>query len=228
MTALAGLWTRSLLRAPGVEDISTQVAWLQGPSLFVDLRQPPQRTDFAHVRRLADLTPEDCRVLARQQGFAGVFTQQDGVFWWHREIDYQPATVQPDAGALLWEGETLVETGHFADYREHWHRAPNVPATPSGALRLRRLEDGRAGILVWGGEVFMFARARAVALSGRSLADAVAQATPEQARALVDCEISQGTTAEWRITRSSLPFREGAVLSLEGWGIVAREGEGEF
>jgi len=223
VAALAGLWKRTLLCTPGLEDTTTRVAWLQGPSLFVDLRQPFDRPDFTHARALDNLSHEDCLWLARQQGFAGVFAEQDGVFWWHREIDLQPQAAQPDAGTLFWEGKTLVETGHFANYLEHWQRPPNCPATPSCAMRLRRRADGRAAILARAGEVFMVARARAVPLSGQCLADAVAAAPLALARELVDCEISLGEAATWRITRSSLPFREGAVFSLDGWDVEYRE-----
>lgn len=226
--ALAGRWRRALLRTPEAEDTRTSVIWLQGPALFADLRQPPDRPDFSHAAKLADLRHEDCQWLARQQGFAGTFAQADGVFWWHREIDLQPPSATPDAGALFWDGETLVETGHFADYLEHWQRVPTLPAPPCGALRLSREADSRAAILVRVGGTFMFARGRdpAIALSGATLAEAVA-AAPDlaTAQALLDCEISLGDAATWTITRSTLPYREGTIFTLAGWAITMREGE---
>ncbi|HYP64320.1 MAG TPA: hypothetical protein VEQ16_10540, partial [Acidocella sp.] len=79
VAALGGLWRRTLLRTAEGDDTRTDVFWLQGPSLFVDLRQPPDRPDFSHVQGLDDLRREDCQWLARQQGFAGIFTQQDGI-----------------------------------------------------------------------------------------------------------------------------------------------------
>ncbi len=220
--ALAGLWTRSLLILPdGARDASTAATWLQGPSLFVDLRIPSGRPDFSHVAKLADLTMQDCRWLAMQQGFAGVFRQEEGVFWWHREIDFQPPARLPDAGRLCWKGDVLVETGQFADYLEHWHRRPNIPAAPAGAMRLRSREDGGTAIFVRAGALFMFARARSPepALTTPNLATCVEGAADlRTAQALVDCELSLGEVANWRITRSSLPFREGAALAIQHAG----------
>lgn len=238
VAALGGLWRRSLLRfANGGEDRTTEVAWLQGKALFADLRQPALRPDFSHLSSLADATLEDCRWLATQQGFAGEFREEDGVFWWHREIDFQPPSPVPDAGRLDWTDEVLVETGVFAAYLEHWHRAR--PAAPVGGMRLRA-PDGRAAIIVRAGEMFMLAigRAPGVALRGASLAECVA-AAPDlaTARALINCEISLGQAADWRITRSTLPWREDVALApqrrsgaLELGGvafeIVFAEGEG--
>ncbi|MDR3505530.1 MAG: hypothetical protein P4L52_04720 [Acidocella sp.] len=220
--ALAGLWSRSLLALPdGQRDTDTLVTWLQGPSLFVDLRIPAGRPDFFHVTTLTDLTMDDCLWLATQQGFAGLFRQEDGVFWWHREIDFHPPAPLPDAGKLFWDGEVLVETGHFSDYLEHWHRTPNAIARPAVALRLRSRTDGRAAIFVRAGGVFMFARARSpeLALTAPTLAACVEGAEDlRTAQALVDCELSLGEVEGWHITRSSLPFREGAALAVQHTG----------
>jgi hypothetical protein len=219
--ALAGLWTRSLLALPdGPRDTETTVTWLQGPSLFVDLRIPARRPDFSHATALTDLTMADCRWLATQQGFAGTFRQEDGVFWWHREIDFQPPAQWPDAGRLSWEGDVLVETGHFANYLEHWHRTPNAPAHLTNALRLRSPADGRRALFVRAGELFMFARARTpeLVLTAPTLAACMDGTDPRTAQALVDCELSLGKVAGWRIIHSSLPFREGATLAIQHIG----------
>lgn len=220
--ALAGLWTRSLLALPdGTRDTLTQVSWLQGPSLFVDLRIPTARPDFSHTATLSDLTMDDCRWLATQHGFAGTLRNENDVFWWHREIDFHPTAPLPDAGRLFWEGDVLVETGHFAEYLEHWHRRPNTPAAPTSAMRLCSPEDGRTAIFVRAGELFMFGRARrpGLALTAPTLGACVEGAADLQtAQALVDCELSLGEAANWRINRSSLPFREGAVLAVQRAG----------
>ncbi|MBB5373331.1 hypothetical protein [Acidocella aromatica] len=219
---LTGLWTRSLLALPdGQRDTDTLVTWLQGPSLFVDLRIPPGRPDCFHATTLADLTMNDCLWLATQQGFAGLFRQEDGLFRWHREIDFHPPAPLPDAGNLFWNGEVLVETGHFSDYLEHWHRTPNTPACPASALRLRSRADGRAAIFVRAGGVFMFARARSpelVLTAATLLACVEGAADLRTAQELVDCELSLGEIEGWRITRSSLPFREGVTLTVQRTG----------
>jgi hypothetical protein len=238
ISTLTGLWTRSLLVQPdGSRDETTAVAWLQGPSLYIDLRQPAGRPDFSHVRSLADLTATDCAWLATQQGFAGVLRQDGEFFEWVRELDFQPPA-GPDAGRLFWHSGILVETGRYADYLEHWHRNP-AALSPNGALRLLG-PDGRPGMLVRTGDIFILARARHpdLPLTGTSLGECIAGAASlRDAQALLDCEISQGriTNNLWRITRSTLPFREGTLviasitdktLQLDGapWRILAQEG----
>jgi hypothetical protein len=116
--SLAGRWERLLLRtAEGGADTTTEVVWLQGPSLFVDLRLP------------AAGPPE---------GFAGVLTQAGRVFeWWH-DIDLAAPGAPgagTDAGTLAWADGRLVERGIHGTYLEHWRRVPAVPA-PCWGLRL--------------------------------------------------------------------------------------------
>ena len=52
----AGLWRRLLIALPGEPvDTLTRVDWLQGPSLYVDLRQPAGLAGRVHARCLAEL-----------------------------------------------------------------------------------------------------------------------------------------------------------------------------
>ncbi|MGL6235607.1 MAG: hypothetical protein ACRC20_09710 [Segniliparus sp.] len=99
---LAGVWRRTLFALGEFRDESTQVWWLQARTLFVDLRLPS-----------GSATPE---------GFAGQLVQEGDVFEWRRVVDLRPSAGAPDAGLLRFEGETLVETGVHAPYREHWAR----------------------------------------------------------------------------------------------------------
>ncbi len=210
LSDLAGVWTRSLLLAEGRRDETTRVVWLQGASWFADLRQPADLPDFSHIRRLADLTTDDCRALARQQGFAGVLVARGGTFEWQRTIDFQPPGPTRDIGRLAWDGDVLVERGVEADYLEHWHRAGG-PASP---LEAASAPNGR---LVRAGGHFMFARRRRTALPpGATLAEAAEGLGPAALRALVNCEISFGdvTADGWMIRRSTLPWRVGAMLKL--------------
>ncbi len=220
---LRGLWKRSLLARPGEpDDVTTRVDWLQGPSLFADLRASPDRPDFSNARRLRDLDRAQAGWLATQEGFAGSFIAVGDAFEWRRVIDYQPPSGQADAGRLFMEGEILVETGRDAPYLEHWRRDPARPVSPCFALRLRAVEDGRAGFVLRVGADFMFARDRLRPLApGPSLARRIAEAPDLQsAQDLVDCEISLGAIAgpDWRILRSSLPFREGEPFGLDRSG----------
>ncbi|WP_072395206.1 hypothetical protein [Hyphomicrobium sp. CS1GBMeth3] len=210
-----GLWERSLIAWPdGRQDTTTFAAWLQGPTLFADLRQPDDPPSFAGVSCLEHLGPEHFDWLARQEGFAGRFVRAGGAYEWQRMIDFQCPTSASDAGYLEFDNGVLVEEGRDIPYIEHWHHTSR-DLTPLFALRM---QDANActGFLVRVGELFMFVRPRAEPLPhGASLPDLVANTTPDVARTLLDCEISLGrvTGDVWSIERSSLPYRVGADLA---------------
>jgi hypothetical protein len=210
-----GLWERSLIAWPdGRRDTTTFAAWLQGPTLFADLRQPADPPSFEGVLCLDHLQPEHFDWLARQEGFAGRFVSAGRAFEWQRYVDFQCMSAASDAGYLEFSDGVLIEEGRDVPYIEHWHRAsPDV--TPHFALRMRD-QNGCDGFLVRAGRIFMFVRSRARPLPrDASLAELVKAGSPQDARALLDCEISLGHVegASWRIARSSLPHRVTADLA---------------
>lgn len=128
----SGLWRRLLISVPGEPvDTLTRVDWLQGPSLFVDLR------------------------LGRSglEAFAGQLQLDGDEAEWLREIDYRP-TGLADRGRLEDHGDLLVEHGLEADYIEYWQREAGSRADV-WATRLSAV-DGKA-ILVRCGNRFGFA-----------------------------------------------------------------------
>lgn len=132
----AGLWRRTLLiEADGSRDTGTNVLWLQGISMFVDLR-------------------------GAGEGFAGRLGQHDDVFEWTRLVDLQPPDL-PDAGRMSWSGDILVEVGVHADYTEHWHRESG-PVQPCWGLVLST-PDATA-VLVRVGERFGWGRPGEISL----------------------------------------------------------------
>lgn len=225
--SVLGLWQRLQLSRPGQPvDTLARVDWLQGPVHYVDLRQPAP-SPAIKARCLAALTHEEALLLAAQEGFAGRLALAGDAAEWLRAIDFRPSGLG-DTGRLEARGDLLVERGIAADYVEHWQREPAPRDAVSGSARFT-LADGRGAILVRHGNRFGYARARAVPLDG-PLPDLVASAKVEQARALVDCEVSLGTITPrgWRIERSSLPWRVGALLlkpgaSLAGARLTVRD-----
>ena len=214
---LQGLWRRSLIAWPdGARDETTEVRWLQGRRAYIDLRQPAPSPDFSGRRGLADISMDDCRALARQEGFAGHLTFDGTCFEWARQIDFQPKSPYSDAGSLWWDGNVLIERGRDVDYIEHWHRDASAILTPSAALMLRELDGNAKGTLLLVGSVFMFARDRAItAPAHKTLSECIdAAASLADARTLIDCEISFGRVQAdaFRITASSLPYRIGDIL----------------
>jgi hypothetical protein len=231
---MPGMWRRTLIiHADGTRDTTTQVRWLQGPTLFVDLRQCATLPDFLQLRGLHDLSLEDCAALALQQGFAGRLGFDGDCFEWLRLIDFQPRAGS-DAGRLWWEQEVLMESGRDVPYVEHWLRDPTVVTRPLAALRLRDTQTGVAALVVQVGTVFMFARDRAVALpEGKSLSECVAGAASlAAARALLDCEISLGSGgcgSAAVILASTHPWRVAERFELPGaqtrWEVIEAEGD---
>jgi hypothetical protein len=123
----AGLWRRTLLiDADGSQHTGGGVRWLQGITAYVDSR-----------------------------GFAGRLQQTGEVFEWHRDVDLGPPGAFPDAGAMHWDGDILVETGVHEDYEEHWVRDEG-PTGARGAAFLRG-SNGAAGLLVRVGDLFGWA-----------------------------------------------------------------------
>ncbi|MDR3500202.1 MAG: hypothetical protein P4L72_13360 [Parvibaculum sp.] len=213
---LGGLWRRSLIAWPdGRRDTQSWVNWLQGPSFYIDLRQPDLRPALAGATHLRQLSPDDLDWLSLQEGFAGELHYAQGFFEWRREIDFQPQAVYSDMGRLWFEKGMMIEEGKDIAYIEHWH-SEMLDRLPFCALRLDDAEAGCRGYIVRRGPLFMYARARSAAVPPNvHLRDCVAGAESlEAAQDFVDCEISQGvvTSAGWIIQRSSLPYREGRCL----------------
>lgn len=217
VAGLGGCWRRSLIvYSDGRRDVATRVQWLQGMSLFVDLRQPETMLEHAHVTRLDDLSMADCARLARQEGFAGRFGFDGSHFEWVRLIDYQPRSGAADAGSLAWEGDILVERGRDIDYTEHWHR-DDAARVPAAAACLQDIYSGRVAIVVRVGDAFMFARDRPLPVQRHTtLVECILGApTLAHARLLIDCEISAGIVhQDYCIRASTLPFRRGRALGM--------------
>ncbi len=215
-----GLWRRRLLRDAQGEDRDTRVWWLQGDDYYVDLRQPPDRPDFAGVTAFDQLSNQQLAWLVRQQGFAGRLHIDGSRLHWQRSIDLQPPADLADIGTVHWDGACLLEQGLLAEYAEEWLWQP--PAIPgSGAWAT---PDGR-GLRVVVGEWFMQAVERRPALPrGMDLAALIMQPGADRA-ALLDCTIDFGvietTDREFRIRHSSHPWREGRKLAeLAGTGSI--------
>ncbi|MCE9648485.1 MAG: hypothetical protein K8R18_02570 [Parvibaculum sp.] len=216
---VAGLWRRSLIAWPdGARDTETWVNWMQGPSFYLDLRQPVGKPDFHGISGLRELDAPQLEWLASQEGFAGELHHDGTYFEWRREIDFQPQAIYSDQGKLWYADGMMIEEGKDIPYIEHWNREP-IELQPICAMRLADREDGRRGFIMRIGSLFMYARARGFEVpAGRHLRECVAGAADlGAAQDLVDCEISQGviTSTGWIVQRSSLPYREGRRLDPE-------------
>ena len=108
----------------------------------------------------------------------------------------------------------LVERGVEAPYIEHWVRKPHIDECM--AVSLKADAPPRSGCVVLAGDAFMYARSRNAELPpGTDLTACLkAAGSLKQQQDVFDCEISFGRVQDrqWRIERSSLPFREGHSL----------------
>lgn len=219
-----GVWRRTLLETASARDEHSQVWWLQTPRWHADLRLPAGRPDFSGVTRLAECNDVQLAWLATQQGFCGV-TQVDGEqCTWHRQMDFQPANGNRDIGRMVFDGERVIETGVEADYREIWERLP--PSRGSSAALELLVEDSesppRPTWLLVAGDCFFYVRGRAQPLPGATdLPSLISRAHPSRSQLVewLNVEISFGHRsgpAAWRIEYSTLPFREGQVVTRPG------------
>lgn len=207
-----GLWRRALLEQGGQTDTATQAWWLQTRVWHGDLRIPPGRPDFAGVAGVEECTRTHLEWLLRQEGFAGITEVEGEQCVWNRRFDYRP-TGFPDIGRMRFDGDVLEENGVAQAYFERWQRDPGTQALLSAHSSH---SDGRVRLLLRAGDFFMFFMPRP---SGADWTKVVAgQASEDEMRRFADFEISFGRLegTEWCIAHSTLPWREGRVLSLDG------------
>ncbi len=149
---IQGHWQRDWLRAPGFEDDTTRVHWMQAGHLYADVRVPLTRPDLSGATCLADLPTAALAELAQAEGFAGTTSVADSVCTWVRDINWLGATDTVDAGHLSYDADgRLIEAGVHADYTELWSRQATGP-TQAGVYQAG---DMRA-YLVSVGPAFVF------------------------------------------------------------------------
>jgi len=140
---LQGHWRRDWIKAPGFEDHTTRVHWMQSGETFVDLRVPLERPSIDGASCLADLSQPAVLELMKAEGFAGQISVQNSKCTWHRQINWHGAPEADDIGLMYFEDYALIEDGVLADYCERWLL---VPTTEMQARRFS-LED-QSGFLI--------------------------------------------------------------------------------
>lgn len=166
---LQGHWHRDWITAPGFEDHSTRVHWLQAGTLYADIRVPLARPDLSGYDCLAEVPQPDLARLMDAEGFAGSITVQTGACTWARWINWHGVPEGTDIGAMSWDAEGhLIEDGVEADYREQWSQVPGAP------LRAHQIRvDGQTGVLVENDEIFLMAMGPKPSGTSASLKDAL-------------------------------------------------------
>jgi hypothetical protein len=234
---LQGVWSRDWIEKRGVKSNTLDVHYLQTPTFFADMRIPRDRSGVVAAKSFADVTDEQLRSLARQNGFTGRTTMAGIVATWQHDIDFQPSDGTPDKGRLeRVPPDQMYEHGIDGSYIEAWRSSTDG----KGRFLVVRVEhSGRLlRTLVVVGDQFVYVRNRVKDLPIASSFDALVEATHpsrEQMEAYLDCEFSTGRVrggrVPWEIEQSTLPWREGHHLDFVeqvspragGSGLMPRE-----
>jgi len=128
---LIGVWRRvSLSIVGGAASEDSRVVWIQGRTLFADVRSPLEGAS-------ADVAP---------MSFAGHTSWEEPRIRFHRTIDLNEPV--EDAGTLSWRGADLVESGQLEwggraiAFEEVWRRTPPEGDT---LLALEAQSEDRSG-----------------------------------------------------------------------------------
>ena len=208
---IQGHWERHWIRAPGFEDHTTRVHWMQAGIDFADVRVPLDRPDTTGATCLADLSSATLAALARAEGFAGHVTLEGDTCTWHREINWHGTPHDRDVGAISFDDQgRLVEAGVLAEYTELW--AQRDTAKP----RVHRFSNGTyAGVLIVAGSVGVVGIGRASKQATKPLIDALGNGrVPIGADRLFDglhalCRLDNGRAVA---TIATNPFVEGQTV----------------
>jgi hypothetical protein len=221
-TWLRGVWTREWIQKGEAQSNTLDVHYLQTPTYFADIRIPRDRTRFSNAKSFADLTDQQLRLLARQNGFTGLTTTSGAVATWNHDIQFQPSDGAPDKGRLQRIAPARMhEHGLDGSYIESWKSTTGG----NGHFLVIRVEHaGRLlRTLVVVGNQFAYVRNRAIDLPAAASFEALIESTKAsraQIEEYLDCEFSEGRvrggSVPWEIEQSTLPWREGGHLDFAG------------
>lgn len=207
-----GLWKRTLLRSPTVIDTVSNVHWLQTPVWHSDLRIPVGRNALGTLTGLGAATPAQMRVLATQQGFAGITVVEGDLCQWDRRVDFQPPSGYRDIGRIAFETpDRMLEYGVEQNYFEIWERVPGSVGDTGAWYR----EDAHAYLTRAGRYAMRVRPRRDRLLPALSLGALIEAQSDASARALVAFEISlaeRDARGTWRVLHSTFPWLEGTSL----------------
>ncbi len=211
--AYLGVWKRTLLRTPKIEDTTTQVYWMQTKSWHADIRVPASRPAFAGKTALDQLNKTELMELARQQGFCGTTVVDEEICRWLRRHDFQPPSGANDIGRMEFDGpDRVLEYGVEAEYFEIWERLPGSGGKTSAVL----VSEDPVSLQLSAGEYVMSVRPRATKLPAAGNLIAFLEGKNGQIlREALDFEISFGrwvSADAWRIDLSTLPWMTGLEI----------------
>lgn len=209
---LQGHWVRRWIKAPGVEDHTTRVHWMQVGQAYADIRVPANRPSLTGASALADLPATALADLAGAEGFAGHITLEDAVCTWHRAINWHGTPRALDVGSIRFDDTgCMVETGVHADYTELWGAG-----TGGDSKVLQVSGDGYAGYVVTRGDAFVLGIGKPDKPNMAPVVEALkAQEIPSDAAQLFDgLHVLGHWSADKAIAQlATNPFAEGRTIA---------------
>lgn len=212
---IQGHWIRDWIKAPGFEDHTTQVHWMQSGAIYADVRIPLDRPDLTGVASLSALPPDTLADLLKAEGFAGAVTLDGEHCTWQRAINWHGAPDGTDIGHIAFNDQgQMIESGVEAEYTELWDHE-DAP----GRLAYRLQGKGYDGTLVVIGDQFVLAIDRPGRPATAPLATSLKSGqTPAEIAQLFDCVYATGDwiKGQGHARIATQPKSEGqVVLSLE-------------
>jgi len=212
---IQGHWVRDWIKAPGFEDHTTRVHWVQAGNHYADVRIPLDRPDIGGAGAMSDLSARDLGAMAKAEGFAGHVALKGTQVTWHREINWHGTPEAPDVGDISFDAQgRMIEAGVLADYTELWERAPG----DTSALRFSG--HGYSGVVAMVGDRAVVGIGQRDKPATKPLTEALAEdRVPSGIEALFDGLHALCTVAGGALTAdlATQPFSEGTpVLSLQG------------
>ncbi len=223
-----GCWRRAWIKfADGTVDDTTTVVWLQTESQMVDVRIKVDLLDTSRRSGLHDCTIDELHALALNDASSG-FTEcgppvvgADGLrsatAAWNtggQGINFQPVSAFPEPGLMTWnaDGTVMMEHAPSGAYVEEWRLVP-------GSREPLLVTQHESGTIYRAGSIAVFVRDRAIPIPRLArLAELVDEYWEDRTmiEALLDCEFSVAelNDGEWRVTASTLPWRQGNVLNV--------------
>lgn len=226
--SMFGCWKRSWIEfADGTLDDTTSVVWLQTESQMADVRINAGNPDISLRGGLHECTLDELRALASNDASSGFTECGDPVVdgdglraatasWNTRGhgVNFQPVSAFPEPGLMTWneDATVMIERAPSGAYVEEWH------LVPGSRDLLSMTHDGLASTYR-AGNVAVFVRDRATPIPRMArLPDLLDEYATDRTmiEALLDCEFSVAELSggEWKVTMSTLPWRQGDVLDV--------------
>lgn len=152
LDSIQGHWVRRWIKAPGLEDETTRVHWMQVGSVYADVRIPADRPDLSGYRALSEVPVALLLQLAQAEGFAGSVELDGPCCTWHRDINWHGTPETVDVGAISFNADGhMIEQGVHADYQELWEQR----ASQAAGRAYRASGQGYQAFLAERGERFV-------------------------------------------------------------------------